>query len=146
MNAAGDWLDVLDVFEANVSRAEAMVANESATAGGMAAVSASSAGGHSASGGSASSVVSRQARQPGRDQRPAQPLDRAPSKSPAVWHAPSNLGPIPAGLIDVARDLLTRQDAAIRALNELATRNRQHQNVAGALLAPPAPAYLDQNG
>lgn len=68
--------------------------------------------------------------------------------SRAVWRAPADLGPLPAGLVERARALHARQLDVARRLAEQAVASRRHLAATAAVHARPAavPVYLDLEG
>lgn len=66
----------------------------------------------------------------------------------AAWRPPTDLGPLPASLVDRARALLDRQLAAAAAIGRAMTMNRR-QLAAISVLRPtpaPRPVFFDVEG
>ena len=65
------------------------------------------------------------------------------------WEPPADLGPIPADLLPLAREIQQRQWAVKSKLLPLADSRRKHKGVveaAQATVSPSSPVYLDLNG
>jgi hypothetical protein len=114
------WHNTLNAIEAEVARAEALLAFDAN------ALSHDNLDANSAPG--------------------SHPAPLWPTSPGASWVAPTGLGLLPESMVGRARSLLARQSTAAAALRQRAARNKQHISVTNAILAPTEPAYLDLAG
>jgi hypothetical protein len=76
-------------------------------------------------------------------------LADAGARDGAPWHPPAGLGPIPAGLVQRAQELVSAQQRAIAALEEERDSTRRHLTALRALPQQrnqTGPLYLDVSG